>query len=37
MLEGSETGEVNALAINKEGTHFFSGGEDKLLKLWDYD
>lgn len=29
MLDGSEEGEVNALAITKEGEHFISGGEDK--------
>lgn len=37
MLDGSEDGEVNALAITKEGEHFISGGEDKLVKLWGYD
>lgn len=37
MLDGSDTGEVNALAITKEGEHFVSGGEDKKIKLWDYD
>eukprot|EP01015_Nassula_variabilis_P029619 TRINITY_DN6378_c0_g1_i5.p1 TRINITY_DN6378_c0_g1~~TRINITY_DN6378_c0_g1_i5.p1 ORF type:complete len:563 (-),score=111.82 TRINITY_DN6378_c0_g1_i5:24-1712(-) len=33
MLEGSEEGEINALAITKEGEHFVSGGEDKIVKL----
>ncbi|KAL4465728.1 hypothetical protein ABPG72_015129 [Tetrahymena utriculariae] len=37
MLDGSEEGEVNALSITKEGEHFVSGGEDKLVKLWGYD
>jgi WD40 repeat protein len=37
MLDGSEEGEVNALAINKEGNHFASGGEDQVVKLWSYD
>lgn len=37
MLDGSNSGEINALAITKEGEHFVSGGEDKLIKLWDYD
>ena len=37
MLEGSEEGEINALAITSEGEHFVSGGEDKIVKLWDYD
>jgi hypothetical protein len=29
MLDGSDDGEVNALAITREGEHFVSGGEDK--------
>lgn len=37
MLDGSDDGEVNALAITKEGEHFVSGGEDKEVKLWGYD
>ncbi|CAD8178148.1 unnamed protein product [Paramecium pentaurelia] len=37
MLDGSEEGEFNALAITKEGEHFVSGGEDKEVKLWGYD
>lgn len=37
MVDGSEDGEVNALAITKEGQHFVSGGEDKAVKLWGYD
>lgn len=37
MLDGSEEGEVNTLSITKEGEHFVSGGEDKLVKLWGYD
>ena len=37
MLDGSDSGEINALAITKEGENFVSGGEDKLIKVWDYD
>lgn len=37
MLDGSETGELNAIAITEQGEHFVSGGEDKMVKLWDYD
>lgn len=37
MLDGSETGEIHALAITESGEHFVSGGQDKLVKLWDYD
>lgn len=37
MLDGSATGELNALAITNAGEHFISAGEDKIVKLWDYD
>ena len=37
MLDGSDSGELNALAITKEGNHFATGGEDKTIKIWDYD
>lgn len=37
MLDGSDSGEINALAITHEGEHCVSGGEDKKVKIWDYD
>jgi len=37
MLDASEHGEINAMAISKEGEHFVTGGEDKRLKVWSYD
>jgi WD40 repeat protein len=37
MLDGSETGEINALACTEVGQHFVSGGQDKRVKVWDYD
>lgn len=37
MLDGTEEGEINALAITREGEHFVSGGEDLIVKLWKYD
>lgn len=37
MLDGSESGELNALAIFAQGEHFISSGNDKVVKLWDYD
>jgi WD40 repeat protein len=37
MLDGSDSGEINALAITKDGENFVSGGEDKMIKLWNYD
>jgi len=37
VLEGSEEGELCTLSISKSGSHYVSGGQDRLLKLWDYD
>jgi WD40 repeat protein len=37
MLDGSDSGEINALAITNEGEHCVSGSEDKKVKIWDYD
>jgi WD40 repeat protein len=37
MLDGSDSGEINALDITREGEHCVSGGEDKLVKIWNYD
>lgn len=37
MLDGSETGEINSLACTEVGQHFVSGGQDKRVKVWDYD
>lgn len=37
MLDGSETGEINALSITSSGNYFVSGGEDKVVKIWGYD
>ncbi|EGR28682.1 WD repeat protein [Ichthyophthirius multifiliis] len=37
MLDGSDEGEINALAITKKGNYFVSGGENKVVKLWGYD
>jgi WD40 repeat protein len=37
MLDGCDSGEINTLAITSAGEHFVSGGEDKRVKLWDYD
>jgi hypothetical protein len=36
-IDGSEEGELNALAITKEGEHFVTGGEDTILRIWGYD
>jgi len=37
VLEASDEGEVTTLSISKSGSHYVSGGEERLLKLWDYD
>jgi len=37
MLDGSDSGEINALAITQDGNYLVSGGEDKKVKLWNYD
>lgn len=37
MLDGSDSGEINSMAITEAGNHFVSGGQDKRVKLWDYD
>ena len=37
MLNGCEEGQINSLAITREGEHFVSGGEDKVVRLWGYD
>jgi WD40 repeat protein len=36
-LEGSETSEVNSLAISQDGRVFVSTGGDGLVKVWLYD
>jgi WD40 repeat protein len=36
-LEGSEEAECCSLDISKSGSHFISGGGDRLLKMWEYD
>merc|ERR1712107_753981 len=37
VLEGSDEGELSTLSISRSGSHYVSGGEDRLLKLWEYD
>jgi WD40 repeat protein len=36
MLDGSD-GEINTIDINKSGEYFLTAGEDKILKIWEYD
>eukprot|EP00747_Dinoflagellata_sp_TGD_P162298 gnl/TRDRNA2_/TRDRNA2_179744_c0_seq1.p1 gnl/TRDRNA2_/TRDRNA2_179744_c0~~gnl/TRDRNA2_/TRDRNA2_179744_c0_seq1.p1 ORF type:complete len:647 (-),score=126.95 gnl/TRDRNA2_/TRDRNA2_179744_c0_seq1:102-1958(-) len=37
VLEASEEGELTTLSISKSGSNYVTGGEERLLKLWDYD
>jgi WD40 repeat protein len=37
VLEGSEEGELSTLSISNNGSHFVSGGGERLVKLWDYE
>jgi WD40 repeat protein len=37
VLEASDEGELTTLSISKSGSHYVSGGEERLIKLWDYD
>lgn len=37
VLEGSDEGELTCMSISQSGSHIVSGGEERLLKLWDYD
>lgn len=35
-LEGSQSGAINGLHITQDGKYFVTGGDDKLVKVWDY-
>lgn len=37
ILEGSTEGELATLSVAKSGSHFVSGSQDRMVKLWDYD
>jgi cilia- and flagella-associated protein 52 len=37
MIDGSLEGEVNTIAMTKSGEYFISAGEDKEIKIWEYD
>ena len=36
-IDGSLEGEINTLAMFKSGEFFLSAGEDKIIKIWEYD
>uniref|UniRef100_A0A8C8FXF7 Cilia- and flagella-associated protein 52 n=1 Tax=Oncorhynchus tshawytscha TaxID=74940 RepID=A0A8C8FXF7_ONCTS len=35
-LEGSLSGAINGMHISQSGQHFVTGGDEKLVKVWDY-
>merc|ERR1712003_515184 len=37
ILEGSVEGELAAMSVAASGSHFVSGSQDRLVKLWEYD
>ncbi|XP_066442698.1 cilia- and flagella-associated protein 52 [Eleutherodactylus coqui] len=36
-LDGSMSGAINGMDISDSGSHFVTGGDDKLVKVWDYN
>nr|KAF6415330.1 cilia and flagella associated protein 52 [Molossus molossus] len=36
-LEGSLSGSINGMDISLEGVHFVTGGNDHMVKVWDYN
>jgi len=37
VLEGSQEADLHTLDISKSGSHFISAGQDRIVKLWDYE
>jgi len=37
IVDGSDSHEVNALAVDRDGAALVSGGSDKLVRVWGYD
>ncbi|KAM6971925.1 cilia- and flagella-associated protein 52 [Aplochiton taeniatus] len=35
-LEASQSGAINGMHISHNGNHFVTGGDEKLVKVWDY-
>lgn len=35
-VEGSKSGAINGMHITQDGKYFVTGGDDKLVKVWDY-
>lgn len=37
QISGSRTGELNSLSTSSDSSFFATGGNDRILKVWDYD
>lgn len=37
MIEGAQEGDINSLCVTKSGCHVVTAGDDKCIKIWDYD
>ncbi|KAE8299976.1 Cilia- and flagella-associated protein 52 [Larimichthys crocea] len=35
-VEGSKSGAINGMHVTQDGKYFVTGGDDKLVKVWDY-
>ncbi|XP_022080542.1 cilia- and flagella-associated protein 52-like [Acanthaster planci] len=35
-MEGASTGAINGMMVSPDGMSFVTGGDDKLIKFWDY-
>ncbi|XP_031730469.1 cilia- and flagella-associated protein 52 [Anarrhichthys ocellatus] len=35
-LEASQSGSINGVHVSQDGGYFVTGGDDKLVKVWDY-
>ncbi|NXP53259.1 CFA52 protein, partial [Heliornis fulica] len=37
QVEGSVSGSINGMDITSDGAYFVTGGDDRLVRLWDYN
>ena len=36
-VDGTEKGGINTIAITRQGEHYVTGGEDSIVRVWDYN